>query len=217
MPLSVNNYYPLTLTIDGEAVRLRIKRFTRADDLWFGPTFDHLHRNAAAADDELLQFGIKYKKALADIKGVDVDKIPPPDPSYLVGLLEAELGTEKTAERRAAEKTRIEESNTFAREALGKFVTVEKGDVIDQTTGREVVNGDDLFDLFQARPDVIVEILASIRLENRLSAEQKKRLSELSASLTTSAPPKASGPIPDATAAAVESEGSAPSALVTAS
>jgi hypothetical protein len=212
--LTVSNTYKTTIKIDGEPIAIRVKKFTKEDALWFHPTFERIKRDEAAALDELQRFAVTYRRKQAEHRGVPEDQIEARfDDWFLVGLIEAELGPEKTAERRAREDTRQREGDAFAIAAIGRFVTFDRGQIFDEDAGREIVNGEDLATHFIARRDVIIELLAQISLENQLSPEQKKRLSLLSASTPTSpASETDDGPRPDATAGSVAPSTTAPTA-----
>lgn len=212
--LTVSNTYKTTIHIDGEPVAIRVKRFNKDDALWFHPTFERHKRDEAAAIDELQRFALRYRRQQADLRGVPESEIPSSfDDWFLVGLLEAEIGPEAAAARRAREDARQREGDEFAIAAIGKFITVDRGQVYDEDAGREILDGQDLAAHFIARRDVIVELLAQISLENQLTPEQKKKLSSLSAS-TPSSPGSETdgGPKPDATADAVAPSTTAPTA-----
>lgn len=200
--LTVSNAYKTTLRIDGEPIAIRVKRFTKDDALWFHPTFERIKRDEAAAIDELQRFAVRYRRQLAELRGVDESAVETTfEDWFLAGLIEAEIGPEATRARRAREDARQREGDAFAIEAIGRFVTVERGQVFDADAGREILNGDDLAQYFIARRDVIIELLSTISLENQLTPAQKKKLSSLSDSPPTSpASATGAGPRPAATA-----------------
>lgn len=120
---------------------------------------------------------------------------------FLSGLLEAELGEDGKRARRAAEDAREVAGNAFCIEAISRFVSVERGQIFDADANREIVNGEDLVAHYIAQPDVMVLLLAEIDQQNKISEQEKKRLSLRSASASTlPASSTDGGPRPDAIA-----------------
>lgn len=208
--LRIAGFYPTTALIDGETIRLRITRFTKDDDLWFNPTFERVGRDQAATSSEVIDFALKYRQRMAAEQGVPLEKIDLLDPLVAEGLFEATLTPDAKQARRAEEDRRIREGTEFCHESIRRYVTVEPGQIYDEARSRDVVNGEDLVRVFEGRPDVLVQLQALIRIENRLTAEQKKRLWSQPGSPTSSpASSPAAGPTPDATVGSAASAGSA--------
>lgn len=211
--LTLSNTYKKTLTIDGQDVQVRIKKFNKDDALWFRPGYLRIQKDEAAAADELVRFALKWRRRMAEDMGVPVEQVDPPNMIFLSGLLEAELGEDGKRARRAAEDAREAAGNAFCIEAISRFVSVERGQIFDADANREIVNGEDLVAHYIAQPEVMVLLLAEIDRQNKISEHEKKRLSSRSASASTSlASSTGDGPRPVATAEPVASSSTAPTA-----
>lgn len=208
--LTVSKFHSATVTIDGAEIRLRIKKLTKEEDLWFVPAFEHNSREEAAFTAEVNRFRETYLTERADRLGLaSVEALPKeelPNAVTLVGLLEASLPSDEArAVRRAREQAWLERGQQFSVEAIAKFVTIEPGQIFDEDLQREITSGSELVAHYAARPDVLSDLVQEIFLQTRLTPAQKKTLSLLRASATTSAPSEtADGPRPDATVASAE-------------
>lgn len=214
--LTVTNHHKTTLLIDGESVRLRIARFTREQHIAFNAEFDFINRESEALQLEVARFRARHVQALAQEQGVAPEAVTSPSGVTLNGLLEAELGAEATTARRAREIALAERGTLFAQAAIASYVSVEPGQIYDESAGREVLTGADLAAVYASRDDVQSELLAAILQQNRLSAQEKKVLSWQHGSPRTSAVSLTdAGPRPATTAAPVAPLTTAAPAAVT--
>lgn len=202
--LHLSNHHKTTVTLEGSEVRLRIKKFTKDEDLAFSPTFEYFGRQQAAFDEDERRFRERYLAERATVRGVPVEQLPKedvPNEVALRGLLEASLSEEARAKRRQAEHVHKEQGDAFAVEAIGKYVSVEPGQIYDEDRSAEILTGEDLARHFEGRPDVLADLTREIFLQNRLSSAQKKTFSLLRASMAISAASATgTGPTPGATA-----------------
>jgi len=201
--VKVASSYPTTLYIDGEPLRLRVKKLTREQWIDFSAEMERsgrllrgrelLLKDRQPGEDGLTSEQVEAKRFMA----------------LSLHEREAQLEAEKAEELRAA---------AFTDASISAYVTAEADALYDEEAGRYVTDGADIVRLFGQRPDVLAEILTAVLLENRLSAEQKKTLQVLRASQRgSSGRAVAPGTTPDSTAAPAESEASAASADATGS
>lgn len=206
--LRVSSYFNRTITIDGEPVQVRVKRFNREEQIAFATSYDFINREQAAFDSEVRRFGRRHLAAVAAERGVDVEALPRDerlDDVQLIGLFEATLTTEDRDARRAREQALAQRGSAFTVQCISDYITVEPGQIVDDDSGREVLSGADLAGYFMAREqDVLVSLMAAIVEENRLSPDQKKIYASLRASAAISPRPATTdGPRPAGTADAV--------------
>jgi hypothetical protein len=99
-------------------------------------------------------------------------------------------------------------------DAFERYVTVEPGDLTYE--GDTVTSGSRFVELFIGQTKMLIEVLAALYMENKLTAQQKKTLQSLLASEagSTSETPSANGGRPETTATNVESDLSAASGAV---
>ena len=177
----MEKYFPVTLKIDDEEIKIRIKRmdleesgdFNRGLVKTGAPVWERfISRNGSGPEQERKSDGffVIPFEALKDEK-----------------LLE--LTDERRAEYDAAEEQHEKESRAFLVWAFESFLTVESGLLEDDDDGREiaVTDGLDFLRVFGARLEVLQEALSAIRLENSLDAAQKKVLQSATVSSRFSA------------------------------
>ncbi len=87
-------------------------------------------------------------------------------------------------EEAAAYDARQRQAATWLREALDAFLLIVPGEF--EHDGREIVSGGALADIFGGRLDVVPIALATVLLENRLSAAQKENARRVLASMASS-------------------------------
>ena len=203
--MKVKGYYPLTLDIDGSAVRFRLKRLTDTEFAWFA------HQGAQADTPAIQQFvtrGASTREQARDEKGAYVV----PFEQLCEERLEAMTGDERAQFLEAAAAADAE-AQQFVREAFQQFVTIEADDISEETDDGEqpVTDGLAFLRLFGARKDVILVIMAAIRQENMLDATAKKASPSRAASPTGSRrrPRGQRGPRRRTTAARAATGGSA--------
>ncbi len=198
--MKVRQFYPVTLSIDGEDVALRVKRMTMEEHSEFStrlakvgvPTYVRfVSRASSGPEQERSEKGlyvIPFEK-LAE------QKLPGLSPEKRVELEEATEADEAEAKK-------------FLTYVFTEFVTVEKGLVEELSDGseRSVVDGLDVLRVFGARRDVLQQVLEAVRQENELDARQKKALPSLIDSSPSSdgQDPGQAGPKPETTVSPVE-------------
>jgi hypothetical protein len=198
--IRVKNYFPATIHIDGEPVRLRIKRLTREQWVTFSLEFERMKRATRGAE-------LVLERRPGE-EGLDVDD------------LEAKRWVEKTPEEREVamqeEQREQERQAQFAVDTITDYVSAEPDQIFDEDAGAMVTSGADLVRVFAQRHDVLSTLVAEVFLENRLSADQKKVLRLLRDSARGSADSEtAPGERPGPTAGNVGPEGSASPAAAT--
>ena len=203
--MKVRQFYPVTLSIDGEDVALRVKRMTMEEHSDFSrrlakvgtPTYVRfVSRGTSGPEqerDDKGEYAIPFQK-LAE------QKLPGLSPEKRVELEEATEADEAEAKK-------------FLTYVFTEFVTVEKGLVEELPDGseRSVVDGLDVLRIFGARRDVLQQVLEAVRQENELDVSQKKILSSPTGSSRSSSEPDPgqAGPKPETTVSPVEIAGSA--------
>jgi hypothetical protein len=197
MPVIRTRQFEHTITIDGQPVRLRLKRLTVPEYAEFVSMLSAYgqHRGAPA----------HYADEPAAEKDGDAVKAPPID---------------LTLDDVRAHTDYLKANVVWQREVFAAYVSVVPGDLIEERDGQSVAvtDGGDLFDLCHGQI-AVSEILSRIFLENSLSDSQKKTLQSRSGSATGSngAPrPEPNGPTPATAVAPVAPEDSASVAGVTA-
>ena len=166
--MKVKAFYPVTISVDGEEIFLRIKRMNMEEHSDFSisfaqvgtPTLSRFVSRASSGpeqeQDEKGEYVIPFEK-IAENRLADM---PP----------------EKRAEYEAALKTDEQGAQEFLIYTCDQFVTVEKGliEELPDGTERSITDGLDLLRIFGARQDVIQQILEAVRCENEMDAKQKK-------------------------------------------
>jgi hypothetical protein len=180
--VKVLSYFPVTLTIDGAAVAIRVKRMTH--DEWF--LYDHERQKAETPT--LLRFVSRQpSEQQKDAEGAY--RIP------FTEIIERRL-QDMTPETREAYEAAVEADEEQARGfvvlVFERFVTVAGGltEEGDDGVERSVTTGLDLLRIFGARADVLRQVLQAVQRENSLDADQKKAWSSPPASSPGSTAPK---------------------------
>ena len=164
----IKPYYPVTLTIDGDEVKLRIKRMTDDEFADFSeqhtrvmtPTIAKVTARASAGREQERDGQGHYRLSFE---------------SLCIERLETMEQEEREAFMGAVKKDEAE-ARTFIKYAFETFLTVESGVTEETADGTQVsvTKGLDFLRLFGARQDVLQHVLLAIRRENTLDASQKK-------------------------------------------
>ena len=164
----IKAYYPVTLTIDGDEVKLRIKRMTDDEFADFSeqhtrvmtPTIAKVTARASAGREQERDGQGHYRLSFE---------------SLCMERLETMEQEEREAFMGAVKKDEAE-ARTFIKYAFETFLTVESGVTEETADGTQVsvTKGLDFLRLFGARQDVLQHVLLAIRRENTLDASQKK-------------------------------------------
>lgn len=88
---------------------------------------------------------------------------------------EAPRGSEP--EPSEARARRNADAEVWVRDVLTRFVTLPPGQI--EYEGRNVVDAAELIDIFGGRPEVMIQLLALVASENRLSEDAKKNFRSL--------------------------------------
>ena len=198
--MKVRQFYPITLSIDGEDVALRIKRMTMEEHAEFST---RLMKVGTPTYQRFVSRGNSESEQELNDKGEHVLPF-----EKLAERQLREMGAEKRAEYDAALSADESEAKKFLTFVFTEFVTVEKGLIEELSDGNEqsVSSGIDFLRIFGARDDVIQEALGAVRSENELDANQKKTLSSRTGSSRSSSEPDPgqAGPKPETTVSPVE-------------
>ncbi len=179
----IKPYYPVTLTIDGEVVVIRITRMTDEEYA----TFEQGYVKAATPTiEQFVSRAPDGPEQARDAKG-----------AYVVSfqaLCEHRLSTMGPGEReqlRVAQAKDEAEARAFMRQCFADYVTVERGISEETRDGKEVsvTTGLDFLRLFGARRDVLFQVIGAIHRENTVDAVQKKVSPSPSGSRTGFRPP----------------------------
>jgi hypothetical protein len=194
--------YPTPLKIDDQPIVFRIKRLSADEWLRFQLEYRHNEKLSTAAK-LTLQPRNDEERALASALEIKAFRWR--------SLSEAERSAQEAEEKASAER-----GNTFAKETIRAFVTVDPDQVFDEGKGQYVTSGEDLVEIFGASTDVLSALVQEVFLQNYLSTEQKKRLRLLRDSMPgLSEPQMAAGETPAATATdAVPEASAAPAAAM---
>jgi hypothetical protein len=197
MPVIRTRQFEHTITIDGQPVRLRLKRLTVPEYAEFVSMLSAYgqHRGAPA----------HYADEPADENADDATKAPPID---------------LTLDDVRAHTDYLKANVVWQREVFAAYVSVVPGDLVEERDGQSaaVTDGGEFYDLCHAQIPVAA-ILTRLYTENSLSEAQKKTLQSRSGSATGSsaAPrPEPNGPTLATAAAPAVPEDSASVAGVTA-
>lgn len=203
--MKVQAYYPVTITVDGEEIALRIKRMSMEEHSEFSIRF------AKVGIPTYMRF-VSRRNSGAEQERDDKGEYMIPFEKIAENRLN-EMSTEKRAEYQAAAESDEAEAKKFLTYACEQFVTVERGLIEESADGTEqsVTEGLDLLRIFGARRDVIQRILEAVRCENELDVDQKKAWrSPADSSLSSTAPHlDQAGQKPETTAPPAETEDSA--------
>ena len=202
--MKVRSYFPVTLTVDGEEISLRIKRMTMEEHSDFStrlakvgvPTYIRFVSRASSGPEqeqnEEGEYLISFEKIAEKRLG--------------------EMDAEKRAEYEAAAELDEKQAKEFLAYVAEQFVTVERGLIEETSEGeKSVTSGLDFLRIFGARRDVLQQLLEAVRQENELDAEQKKTWRSLIVSSPSSGEqsPDPVGPKPETTAENAATGGSA--------
>lgn len=200
MSRRVSKFYKTGIPVDGEPLNLRIHKLTIDQWTKFVHEFERLGKIFIKDKLEL--------KARPGEEGLTDEEI--------AAKRYGELSVEARATREAEELTEAERGNAFAKEVIEQYVTLEPDQVLDEDENRYLTSGADIIQHYGARPDVLRDVVAEVFLQNRLSPEDKKKLSLLRASLRISNEPKPDpGTRPASTAEPVPSSATASAAAAT--
>ncbi len=199
--MDLKTYFPVTLTVDGEQLRLRIKRMTVEENAEFmsgyravsePPSRRFVARASLGPEQEKDEKGA-YKIPFEALEEKQIPELPP----------------DRRAEYEKAVREHDARSIEFLKRSFAAFVTVEKGELF--VDGDPVIDGLDLLQAFGARQDVIADVLGHMFSENTMDASQKKTWQSLIASSSSSSEPAPDppGPKPETTASPAETEASA--------
>lgn len=200
--MRVSSHYPTTVQIDGEPLRLLIRRLTRDEWIEFASEFERMETFRRGT--ELVLDRRSGEETLTD------------DDVRAKRLME--LSSEERERRLQEERAESRRSTVFGTEAIGQYVTAAPDALYDDDKGAYVTDGTDIVQLFSTRHDVLSTLLAEIFIQNRLPADAKKNLLLLRASRPGSSDSStAPGKTPDSTAESADDNSSAPAAAATAS
>ena len=200
--MRISSHYPTTVVIDGELLRLLIRKLNRDEWITFASEFDRLEK--VRRGQELL---LDRKPGEEALKAEDVEA------KRLM-----ELSPEGREQRLKEELEENRRSTVFCTESIEAYVKAAPDALFDEDENRYVTDGADIVRLFAQRHDVLSTFLAEIWLQNRLPTDAKKNLSLLRASQRGSHDnAAATGSSPAPTAASVAPETSVEPAAVTGS
>jgi hypothetical protein len=188
--IRIQKCFPVTLQVDGESVKFKIRRLTQDEYTAFSMEF--------------MRLGKLHEVEQLELRPHDED-----ERAMSERQLEAkhwhELAPEERVRREAQDKAEADRGNAFAAEVLTAYVTVEPDQIFDEETGLMVTSGADLVRAYGSRPDVLSDLVGEIFLQNRLSADDKKKLQLLRALRPGSTgPAMAPGAKPEPIAASAE-------------
>ena len=203
--MKVRQFYPITISIDGEDVALRVKRMTMEEHSDFSTRFAKISTPAYV---RFVSRGTSAEEQAQDDKGEYVLSF-----EKLAELQLREMSPEKRVEYDEASEADEAEAKKFLTWVFTEFVTVAKGLIEELEDGKEqsVSSGIDLLRIFGARQDVIQEVLGLVHRENQLDEHQKKALRSRTDSSPTSSAPELDrvGLKPETTVSPVETGDSA--------
>lgn len=182
--LSYSKQNPVTIYIDGEPIRIRVRRMTDEEHQAYMFDWNRLQLRTLrqvdrrAGDEALTDDQVRAKR-------------------------EAEWSVDELATKRERASFEAKEEADFTLSGIRAYVTVEPGQIQDD--GEDVTTGEQLVAVFGARTDVITKLSAQVYLQNTLTPEQKKRLQSLLDSEGSSGESirPTDGPRPEQTADAV--------------
>lgn len=166
--MKVRAFYPVTLTVDGEEIVIRIKRMNMEEHS------DFTYRFANVGTPTISRF--VSRKA----SGPEQDRNEKGEFKISFEALAAERLEEFTPEKRTEYEAAIQadelEAKSFLLWVCEQFVTVERGLLEVTADGKEqtVTEGLDFLRIFGARRDVIQQILEAVQRENEMDLTQKK-------------------------------------------
>ena len=166
--MKVSNYHHHELEVDGEVIKLRLKRMN------LGEHSEFASRGNVLSTPKQARFTARGDTAEEQAKDQEGNfEIPLGD--LAVRKIKA-LSTEKLAEYEAACKADEANSTEFLIYVFDSFVKVAAGLVeeLEDGTEKSVTDGLDFLRLFGARNDVLSRVLEAVREENTLTAEEKK-------------------------------------------
>lgn len=197
--LRVSRQYPATVTIDGEPIRLQVKKLTI--DEW--GRFVH----------EFQRFGLIATQETLELEPRSGEETLTPD--EIRAKRYGALAPEQRAARDTEALVETTRGDAFAREAIEQYLTLEPEQIFDEDQKTSLTTGADLVVHFGARIDVLRDLLAEIYVQNKLSAQEKKVWSSRRASPPTSRAPEDPGERPASTAAPAPPAGTGTPAAAT--
>lgn len=167
--------YPITIHVDGEELKIHVKRLSLDEGTWF----DHGFNRCARIQRKHRLWLDQQRRSLT----VDGQTRMESDAEVLARL-ELESSADATEERYARERADATFMATFCAEAITQFVTVPEGQV--QIDGNAVTTGAQFLDAYSNRDDVLKVALMEIHLQNTLTDQEKKVWASRSVSRPTS-------------------------------
>lgn len=166
--MKVKAFYPVTLTIDGEEIFLRIKRMNMEEHSEFSSRFAKVGTPTFARFVSRESSGPEQEQNEKGVFKIPFEKIA-------LKRLEG-LSPEKRSEYEAAVQADEAEAKGFLSWVCEQFVTVERGLLEETADGKEktVTEGLDFLRIFGARRDVIQQALEAVQRENEMDSDQKK-------------------------------------------
>ena len=158
--MKVSSHYKTTIDIDGEPLKLLVKKMNRDQWIDFATEFERIEKVRRGGD--LL---LERKPGEEDLTDDDV-----------IAKRYMELTPAQRDERLELEKAEAKRSADFGADAISAYVTAEADALFDEDENRYVTEGADIVRLFGQRHDVLSTLLAEIFIQNRLSPEAKKNL-----------------------------------------
>jgi len=169
MALRVTRFYKTTIPIDGELLKVRIQKLTIDQWTRFVHEFERLGK--VFLKDKL---DLRPRSGEEDLTAEEI-----------AARRYGELSAEARAAREVEELAEAERGNQFAKDVIAQYVTLEPDQVFDEDANQYLTTGAEMLEHFGSRPDVLRDLVAEIFLQNRLSEEDKKKLSLLRVSLRT--------------------------------
>lgn len=178
--MQVRDFYPYTLQVDGDEIRLQIKRMDVDEWGWFSMGFSRIstptvqrfvHRDPNDAYDMRTDDAGEFVESLED----------------LTERKRLRLGEERRRELHKAEDEDDAHAREFVKRAFAQFVVVAGGLSRLALDGSEepITKGLEFVRTFAARRDVLQEVLTQLYMQNTLGEDQKKALQSLTDSART--------------------------------
>lgn len=231
-------FIPTTITIDGQAVPIRIARFNFDTKVAFAREFDKLMAIAAHSEAltrmALVKAGFPSKPALEEpaleekpqealarrIRNMPAIREYSENITTALALRELEETPEARAKRDALEAEQNAFASRFTKETVERFITIDPSFEL-MVDGERVQNGADLLRAYGDRQVLFGELIYKVQAQHTLAADLKKKLASPSGSGSSSdassaTSPVASGDSPAPTAASASTTDSAAAAAATA-
>lgn len=200
----LKSYYPYPIELDGEAVVLRLKRFTDGDAQAFAPMW------RAILDKPKVRYAVRRPD--------EMDRDEKGDYRLSFDEIADRRIAELDAEQRSAYERDDEAAETIARghiiEAIRRWVTIEQGllEELEDGSRKTLTSGEDFLRYYGGRWILLSQIVANLAAKNAFGDDQKKVSSSRVASPSSSPAPKAPGKTRKMTAARAATKASARSA-----